>query len=260
MTDEPFDDSDQRVPQQVIDTIKTLSAWTGTFEPDHLLHPAGDSRAAQDLHAVASDDVRRGRITRGLELSGMRIHSARSCLDAMVACHLLPAPDAACHSLARVTIETCAWTRWLCDQNLTTDERIARVAADELHGLRETESILREMGMSSSGESSFKATLHSAGIVPARRPGSTQAVGMALGGEIDNALRTAYRFLCAYPHASSHLFLNDSPAFTDLALPLRDAARIYMWTFHEHACYVGWPRLDDWIAWAEPAKANLASR
>lgn len=241
----------------MIETVKAMSEWMTRLTITHFMQPPLSSEAGQNLDDVRHDKVREERMTNGLALAGMRFHAGRSCLDALVACQTLPDPVTPTHTLARVVFETAAWAKWLSERGLDVEQRIARIAADELHGKAEKDSIAKESGQTLTGADDFRALLRTNAITPARRPRSTEVVGQVLGSPIAPQIRMMYRLLCAHPHASSHTLLSEITQFTDPVMPFRHAAQIYMWAFFEYATFIEWEHLPEWVEWAEAAKVQL---
>ena len=245
------------MPEDVITAVREMSNWVGKLTATHVKSAPANSPAGQDLAAVAHNTMRETRIRRGIVLSGMRLYSGRSCLDALEVCQSLPDPVAPTHTLARAVFESATWSRWLCDRQLTTEQRISRVAADELYGKSQMAKMVSEMDVTLTGHDELKAELDAAGITPAKRPGSTEAVGQVLGGPISAALRLTYRMLSAHPHASSHTVLSSARQFRGVTTPFSHAAVIHLWAFHEYASYIGWEGLDEWTVWADNVKPVL---
>lgn len=256
---EDTDPAGDRVPEDVITAVREMSNWVGKLTATHVKRASADSPAGQDLSAVAHDTVRETRIRRGIVLSGMRLYSGRSCLDALVICQSLPDPVAPTHTLARAVFESAAWSRWLCDRKLTAEQRVARVAADELHGRSEMDKMVGEMDTAMTSRADLAAEFATAGITPANRPGYTEAVGQVLGGPISAALRLTYRMLSAHPHASSHTVLSSARQFRGVTTPFSHAAVIHLWAFHEFASYIGWEGLNEWTVWADNIKPTLTT-
>lgn len=249
--------TDDRPSSQVLDIIRQISAWMGELPLAAFMDPSETSQASADLRVVTDDPVRTTRLKYGLGLTGYRLHSGRSCLDALVASAAIPDPTTPVHVLARTIIETSAWVKWLCDMSLTVDERISRIAADELHGNTEARRLLAELGMAPSGRDELVAELEAAAIIPASRPGSTAVVGLALRPITTPALRTYYRLLSARPHSSSHM-LSAAPALAATGRPTRLCASIFMWSVFEFTQYIGWNRLPEWTAWANNVNPLLS--
>ena len=167
------DSTNARVPQAVIDVVKEMSDWVDKLTEDDLMEPPTASVAGQDLSAVQDDEVRHRRIVVGLALTANRFLSGCSCLDALVACEALSDPVTPTHTLARVVFETAAWGRWLAARGLTTEQRISRIAADELHGILQKQEMVKEVKVRRAEEDAFRLTVQSAGISLAPRPRST---------------------------------------------------------------------------------------
>jgi hypothetical protein len=184
---------------------------------------------------------------------------ARRCLDACVIVSEMSKPDTPIHALARAAMESSAWARSLCDLSLSTEERISRIAADELHGRSEKAKLVAEYGYAADGQQMLSEELRAAGIVPTRRPGSTEVVGDVLGCESENvaAMRLIYRNLSARPHMSSHVLLSGRGHFSGVDAPIRHAAVVWLTAAFEFNQYIGWRELPQWVAWANRVKPLL---
>lgn len=224
-----------------------------------MMEPPPDSPAGRDISAVVGETARLERLTHGRALVGIRLGEAARCLDACVVVSEMSEPDTAVHALARAAIESSAWARWLCDLSLSTEERIARVAADELHGSAEKAKLVAEYGYKAEGHGLLSEVLGAAGIVPVRRPGSTEVVGQVLGTEPSAvaAMRLIYRNLSARPHMSSHVLLSGQGHFSGVHAPIRHAALVWLTTAFEFNQYIGWQDLPQWVSWANRVKPLL---
>jgi len=243
-----------RVPNDALTAAREMSEWVGQLTIEGMMHPPADSPAGQDRSAVAGDEIRLDRLTRGLGVAGMRFHSGRSCLDALVVCQTIGDPVTATHSLARVVFETSAWARWLCRLDIGVEERISRMAADELYGMIETRKMMKELDVPVTYDAELRDLLATAGITPADRPHSTTVVGQVLGEEIEQQTRMLYRLLCAHPHGSSHVWLSSTPSFGEGIKPFKHACMVFLWAFWYYTQYIGWEPLPKWAEWAEAAK------
>jgi hypothetical protein len=228
---------------------------------EEIMEPPPDSPAGREVSAVAGDATRLDRLKHGRALSGVRLGEAGQCLDACVIVSEMPEPDTPVHALARAATESSAWARWLCDLSLSTEERIARIAADELHGRSEKAKLVAEHGYKADGQQLLSEELRAAGIVPARRPGSTEVVGHVLGSEPGDvaAMRLTYRNLSARPHMSSHVVLSGHRHFSGIHAPIRHAAVVWLTAAFEFNQYIGWRELPQWISWANRVKPLLGS-
>lgn len=229
-------------------------------EVGEMMDPPPESPAGRDISDAGGDIARLDRLRHGRALIGIRLSEAGRCLDACVVVSELREPDTAVHALARSSIESSAWAHWLCDLSLSTEERVARIAADELHGRREKAKLVAEYGYEAEGHMLFSADLRAAGIVPVRRPGSTEVVGHVLGTAPADvaALRLIYRSLSARPHMSSHVLLSGQGHYSGVRTPIRHAALVWLTIAFEFNQYIGWRDLPQWVAWANVVKPLLA--
>jgi hypothetical protein len=256
----PWETADVADLTAVLSVVRQFS----DSNPDtrEMMEPPLGSPAGQDISTAAGDPARQDRLKHGRALAGIRLAEAARCLDACVMLVTeMSQPDTAVHALARAAIESSAWARWLCDLSLSTEERIARVAADELHGRAEKAKLAGEYGHKTEGHGLLTKQLRTAGIAPANRPGSTEVVGQVLGPEADGraAMRLTYRNLSARPHMSSHVLLSEQGHFSGVVSPIRAAALVWLTTAFEFNQYIGWRQLTPWIEWANRVKPLLAT-
>jgi hypothetical protein len=246
-----------------LEVVLSVVSQFSDLNPDvhEMIEPSAGSPAGRDISSVTGDAVRLNRLKHGRALAGIRLAEAGRCLEACVVVSQMSDPDTAIHALARAAIASSAWARWVCDLSLSTEERIARVAADELHGKKEKAKLIAEYGYNAEETALLTEELRAADIVPASRPGSTQVVGQMLGPEPADmkAMRLIYRNLSARPHMSSHVLLSGQGHFSGVDPPIRHAALAWLTTAFEFYQYIGWRDLPRWISWANRVKPLLHS-
>ena len=149
--------------------------------------------------------------------------------------------------------------RWLCDLSLTAEERVARIAADELHGKKEVAKMVKEYGGVTEGVGLLRDALAAAALVPVPRPTSTSVVGQVLGNEPEavRAMQLTYRHLSARPHMSSHVLFSAEGHFSGVVDAIRYAATVWLVSSFEFHQYIGWSDLPKWVSWANTVKPRL---
>jgi hypothetical protein len=238
--------------------MKGLVNWICNMRVDELAKPSEGS-PAEVGETSAADEVRRRLLANARGYAAMRILTARSCLHGVQVCFDLPDPAPACHTLCRTVIENSARANWLILRGLDADERMARAAADELHGLTEERKFTDDdewLVGKRERVTKLHEELAAAGIKPAARPpGVTVTAELLSGGKKDAEL--IYRLFSATPHGSTHLLGTASRHFGMYVEPARLATLGLMLAFDEFTTFMGWGGRATFHQWASRTYGQL---
>jgi hypothetical protein len=222
--------------------VRGVVNWVSNMRIEEIATPSPVSPAGKA--EAACDGFRRERLEQARFLAAARLLNARSCLDAIHSCFELRDPAPSIHTLSRTVVENSARAHWLCDPDIDANERIARSAADELHGLDE----YRKLGQRSdptweptyrARREEFRAELISAQVEPAERPTATAISTQLLGGGAPQ-VEIMYRLFSITPHGSSHSLLAPLRQTGIYVEPARIAALGLMLAFDDFTKYLGW--------------------
>jgi hypothetical protein len=236
--------------QDLRTAIAALLGWTEKLKVDELT-PTKGSRGNREVLEVTGGEVRERRLLLAVGTSCWRVVSSARCLEGMTLCFSVHEPAPVVHTLARAVAEQRSRVVWLLDPGIGAEDRIARQAADERHGLEEKRKLAgkNEPARSVIVErlEEFDRHLASAGIARIHRPSATTAVGQLFGGdEVPEAGEMLYRLWSAQPHGSSHVLLSNIGMMDDYLGPARHAVVGYMRAFQSLVEYIGWGGRRTW--------------